>query len=425
VWGREIGRLQLDTTGGPSWKPLPVLVTVLVGPFGGAAALWMIVARTGALLAVVGVYRLADRLAGRWAGVVAVLGLVLSPDPAPRFVRLVLEGHSAPLTAALAVWAIDRHLAGKHGAALVLGTLLALDRPEAWPFLALYVVWVWRRDARLRPLAAGMSALLVVLWFGADWWGSGSPLHGADSARVLSDDGQRFGDSVWRVVEVVIAPVWAGAVIATADAWRRRDRVVVALFAGAVAWCALVVLMGAAFGYAALSRFLLPGAAVLCVLGGVGVVRLVAWVPEGRARVVTVVLVVLAFVPAVAVRAYGVPGQVDETAARARVIDDLDAAFAAAGGADAITRCARVAVRDAGVPRVAAAWTLDMPLGRVETRPGRARTMLVEPSRAPSGDERRPGERAAAWARRTGRPAEVVASTRHWTVLAVGCPARH
>ena len=26
VWGRDVGRLALDTRGGPSWKPLPVVV---------------------------------------------------------------------------------------------------------------------------------------------------------------------------------------------------------------------------------------------------------------------------------------------------------------------------------------------------------------------------------------------------------------
>ena len=32
VWGRELAHLNLDTTAGPSWKPLPVLVTALVAP---------------------------------------------------------------------------------------------------------------------------------------------------------------------------------------------------------------------------------------------------------------------------------------------------------------------------------------------------------------------------------------------------------
>ena len=69
VWGREIVRFDLDTTGGPSWKPLPVLVAVPVSTLGDLApAAWLVVARVGGLLALVGVYRLASRLAGRTAG---------------------------------------------------------------------------------------------------------------------------------------------------------------------------------------------------------------------------------------------------------------------------------------------------------------------------------------------------------------------
>ena len=53
VWGRELAALDLDTGAGPSWKPLPVLVTTLLSPAGGAAPeLWLFVARTGWLAAV-------------------------------------------------------------------------------------------------------------------------------------------------------------------------------------------------------------------------------------------------------------------------------------------------------------------------------------------------------------------------------------
>ena len=46
VWGREIGQLDLDTTGGPSWKPLPVLVTTVLGAAGDLApTLWLVVAQ--------------------------------------------------------------------------------------------------------------------------------------------------------------------------------------------------------------------------------------------------------------------------------------------------------------------------------------------------------------------------------------------
>ena len=69
VWGREIGHLTLDTTGGPSWKPLPVALTTLFSPLSALddripPALWVVVARAGALLALVLAFRLAGRLAG-------------------------------------------------------------------------------------------------------------------------------------------------------------------------------------------------------------------------------------------------------------------------------------------------------------------------------------------------------------------------
>src|SRR5581483_10928558 len=53
IWGREIAHFQLHTFGGPTWKPLPVLLTTLFAPFGAAApVLWVLVARAGGLMAV-------------------------------------------------------------------------------------------------------------------------------------------------------------------------------------------------------------------------------------------------------------------------------------------------------------------------------------------------------------------------------------
>ena len=37
VWGREIVHLNLQTTGGPSWKPLPMIFTTVFALFGRAA----------------------------------------------------------------------------------------------------------------------------------------------------------------------------------------------------------------------------------------------------------------------------------------------------------------------------------------------------------------------------------------------------
>src|SRR5205807_7521959 len=69
VWGREIVHLNLQTTGGPSWKPLPMIFTTVFALFGRAAPdLWLAVARAGAVAAVVMTFKLAWRLTRELVG---------------------------------------------------------------------------------------------------------------------------------------------------------------------------------------------------------------------------------------------------------------------------------------------------------------------------------------------------------------------
>ena len=69
MWGREIIHVDLQTTGGPSWKPLPVLFTAVFALFGKAQPdLWLVVARAGAVMAVAMVFKLAWRLTRRPRG---------------------------------------------------------------------------------------------------------------------------------------------------------------------------------------------------------------------------------------------------------------------------------------------------------------------------------------------------------------------
>src|SRR3954447_5343527 len=80
LWGDGAAHLALDTEAGPTWKPLAVAVTTLLAPFGDAAEpLWLVVARTGGLLALAGAYALGARLGGRIAVAVAALTMALSP----------------------------------------------------------------------------------------------------------------------------------------------------------------------------------------------------------------------------------------------------------------------------------------------------------------------------------------------------------
>ena len=190
IWGRELAHFHLDTTGGPSWKPLPVVVHHAVAPLGEVdhglpPALWMVVARAGALLALALAFRLARRLAGggpagALGGAVAVVALFLTPD----WFQFAAHGSEAPLAVALMLWAIERHLDGRPGHALVLGTLACLLRPELVPFLGLYGLWAWRAEPRLRA-AAGRACWCCSRWPGSapEWIGSGMPLDGGAQAR--------------------------------------------------------------------------------------------------------------------------------------------------------------------------------------------------------------------------------------------------
>src|SRR3954463_285788 len=63
IWGREIMHRDLSTVDGPSWKPLPVLLTTPFGLFGGLAPdLWLFVARAGTIAGAWFVFPLAPAL---------------------------------------------------------------------------------------------------------------------------------------------------------------------------------------------------------------------------------------------------------------------------------------------------------------------------------------------------------------------------
>lgn len=434
VWGREIGRWTLDTVGGPSWKPLPVAATTVLAPLGSLAApAYLVVARTGALLGVVVVARLAGRLGGPVAAVLAAALLWLTPDGDPRFLRLVLEGHEAPWSAALAVAALVALLDRRPGWALTATWLLSLLRPEAWPFLLALVAWSWApivapdlvRRARIDGMWSmrargtvrwlGVAALVSIplLWFVPDWIGSGSPFHGAGTAQVLADEplGGRLVDSLATLAGSVPAPVWPLAAVAVGLARCRGDRIPVALAAAALAWSGLVVGMAAVAGYAALSRFFLPGAAVVVALGAAGTVELVRIVraAEDRRVLVAALGIGLVAIGLLVPRSVGLVDVADEVVERGRLEDDLDRTIEDAGGAAALRGCGAGVVTGGTLLRSAVAWKLALPLSDVVLRvPDRPAVLLLESPRAIELARARPGT------------VELAAGER-WTAFAMRC----
>ena len=141
------------------------------GPGGPAGARRPAVARVARLGRESCVVRRRPCAAGarrRVAATVAVVAFLLTPDAEARWLRHLLQGNIEPVTAALCVWAVRRHLDGRPGQAVLLGALAGLTRPEAWPFLVLYAAWLlWRAPRRWWVLVPALPAV-PVLWFGGD-----------------------------------------------------------------------------------------------------------------------------------------------------------------------------------------------------------------------------------------------------------------
>ncbi len=351
IWGREVASGHLSTLNGPSWKPLPVLFTAVFSVAGGAApALWLVVARAGGFMALVMTFRMARRLGGVAAGVSALVALTLVNF----FVRSAALGDSEGLLVALVLGAVELHLVGRRRDALLAGFAGALLRPEVWPFLGLYGLWLaWREPAR-RPLLLGLGVALPALWFGPELWGSGDALRASARAKqvVPGLPGhtvhpiQALLDTAW---PIIIAPVRAAAPVALVFALfgrrtRAEDRTVLWLGAGTVLWLAVVATM-TQIGYSGNLRYLLAPAALVCVLGGIGVGRVLGLVGRGHGlgRVARVAVVAGALAVAIVLAALAPANQLWRDAgpvrAEAELNAHLPAAIATVGGREAVLRC--------------------------------------------------------------------------------------
>jgi hypothetical protein len=407
VWGREIAHFELDTAGGPSWKPLPVLLLAVAAPFGDdlPVALWITLARAGALLGLVLAYRLAARFAGGSpalrlvAGTTAAVALALTPD----WFQFTAHASEAPLAVALMLWAVERHLDDRRGQAVALLAVACLMRPELFPFLALYAIWLWRAERGLRGPVAALMVMIPLAWLVPEWIGSGDPLDGGSQARSAPFWSLSLAERPWlRALErlhnhagLALELLALTAVVAAA---LRRQRAVLVLASAAASEAALFVAMTQA-GFSGNPRYALPALAVLCVLAGVGAARTAE---AGAARVVAgkrlagaalvLTLVALLAAPFVEGRAARLEFEAREVGRRMELQRELARAIAAAGGPEALRELGSATTNRALHSRLA--WELAYPIQDVERGYGH-RVVLRTP------DEEIAGE-VLVW----GRPAE-------------------
>jgi hypothetical protein len=376
IWGREIVHLDLSTAEGPSWKPLPVLLTTPFSLFGGIAPdLWVFVARAGVIAGVVMLFRLGRRLGGGIpAGVAAAAPYAL----ATWTLRNGAMGNSEGLLVALTLLAVERHLDGRRRAAFVFALGAALLRPEVWAFVGLYGLWLLWREPRARLLVVAGFAALPALWLLPEWWGSGDLLRAAHRAQNPRGNSPAFANDPVRAVldlfATMLTPViWAGlaalvlVVLLRRFPSRRELAVLGVLLAGAAAWVVEVALM-TSDGFSGNIRYLVMPAAIVCLAAGLGVGWLARAVLGARAvgtgalAFGVAALVGIAFaVPA----ASTVPTDVRAITYQARLNDRVGGLVARAGGPSRLKACGDVYTGPFQVPVVA--WHMHLHTSQVSS----------------------------------------------------------
>lgn len=376
VWGREAWQLDLDTTGGPSWKPLPVIFTTLFAPFEAIdpslpADLWLVVARIGVLMSLVLVFRLTRRLAGGGpvgaaAGMVAAVAVAL----VPQWIRYAAHGNEVPLAIALMLLGVERHLDGCRDHALIAGFLACLMRPEAFPLVASYGVWLWRAEPERRRLTIGLAIALPALWLVPDWIGSGNPLGAPSKASSEPPWSLSLRDQPWlaalgRADRTAGPLVEGGVAVAALFAVFRRDARTLALLGFTIGWIALIAAM-TEFGFSGSTRYFAPAMVAGCVLTGLAAawtVRLAS--PHGAAAAVATagVLLLVAW-PAIDARVDRFERQWQASVELVALQDDLGEALRMAGGVEEIKQAGAPIINRGLMPRLA--WETGLTLAEME-----------------------------------------------------------
>jgi hypothetical protein len=428
IWGREVVHLDLQTTGGPTWKPLPMIPITLFSLLGNAAPdLWLVVARAGAVMAVVMVFKVAltttrllagghadtagvglvrERLAtlapGLLAGAIAAVTLALSGG----FISDNALGYSEGLMTACVLIAVERHLDGRPRQAFAVSFLAALDRPEIWLLWGPYGLWLFWRDPGARRLVAGLFVLIPVFWFLPEYWGSGHFFRGVSRAHTPRSNSAAFASFpflselvdhawLWVLLRIKVAAA-IGAVVAAVQLWRihrarggwrlegPREHALGALLGAGLlglGWFVLIAIMTQA-GFSGNDRYLVLGAALLDIAGG----ATFGWAAYALARragqlgrvhldgttaalagAVFMALVYLVVPNWVGKNLIAIPRTHRALVYQARLRIDAADAIKKLGGRNRVLACGTVMTEGFNVPLLA--WSLDVPMLRVAAAP--------------------------------------------------------
>lgn len=383
IWGRQIAHLHLNTRlAATAVKPLPIFVTTILAPTGSLApVLWLFIARAATLLSLALAFRLGRRFGGIGAGVIAAVGLAVSDE----FLGyLFMAGMSEPMATAAVLAAVDNHVNSRRRWAFCALILAGLLRPEAWPFLILYSLWL----AYPRLSRRGMVGVLVAIavpssWFVIDWFGARQFFRSAGAAKNQSQGGPLLSREpglatireTWHLMSAPVVVLFLAGLVSALIHWQRSGRrhpgPLVWFGAGAVGWLVVDAVLAQGRFATGAPRYLLPGVALACIVGGVffadAVRGLLRVIPDSRVGIAVAVVACLGVAAWVAPRVIQTGHQVktgiSEGRTSARLVTSLHQAITLAGGRDAVIACGPIVTKNFQVPLLA--WTLNVPLDTV------------------------------------------------------------
>ncbi len=381
VWGRQTLHWNLDTNGAPSWKPLTFLFTLPYAPLGRTQPwLWMVTDVASTLAGCVFAARIAYRLTGptprrRYAPYVAGAFAGLALLGIDDYWHQIVIANSDQIDVTLCLAAIDCHLGRRPRLAFGALVLASLGRPEAWPFAALYAIWLWRDVPGTRIMAVVGLASIPLLWFGISALTAKSWLRAGDlalnSANVIH--GNKLTGVAGRLIDLYALPMQVAVGLALILAAALRDRTWLMLAGAALLWV-LVEIAFALHGWSAVPRYLFEPAAVLITLAGAAVGRALAFAPPGPAALrwvgpAAVVLLLIALIPTVGHRISTLSDQIGKRRIAQLQLHRLQGVIDRLGGSAAIRACGQPVTLVGWQSTVA--WETDLNVGNVGYKPGR------------------------------------------------------
>jgi hypothetical protein len=278
-WGYHTLHGTLNLGGAPSWKPFTFVFTVVYSLFGHwALYLWMLTAVSISLSGAVFGGRIAYRMtaregggnhstlpawaAGLFAGA-AVLGI-------QGYFHYLMSAQSDSMLVSVCLAAIDQYLGGRLRWAFWLGVLAGWGRPEVWPFLAVYGIYLIRRHPSMRTDVIWGAVLTLFFWFGVPTITNGRPnIAGQLALRSPREcTTGKITCTISRFTALDYFVLELAALLVAGLALLRRNWTVVTLAGMAAGWV-IVEIAFVLHGFPGVPRYLFEPAGLTAVLAGI------------------------------------------------------------------------------------------------------------------------------------------------------------